>query len=112
MADTRLAVVGAGALGCYFTALLSKAGHDVTLIARGRHCEVIRRDGIQLDDLESSHRVTPKSVTDRPADVGPVDAVVLAVKAWQVPEAAVEMRPLAAAGTRVLPLQNGIESWD
>jgi 2-dehydropantoate 2-reductase len=112
MSQKRFAVVGAGALGCYFTALLSKAGQDVTLIARGRHLEAIRRDGIQLDDLESSHRVAPKGVTDRPADVGPVDGVVLAVKAWQVPEAAAEMRPLVTEGTRVLPLQNGIESWD
>jgi 2-dehydropantoate 2-reductase len=51
-------------------------------------------------------------VTDRPADVGPVDAVVLTVKAWQVGEAAVELHPLVAPGTRVLPLQNGIETWD
>ena len=112
MTDRQFAVVGAGALGCYFTALLTRAGHEVTLIARGRHLEAIRRDGIQLDDLESSHRLVPKGVTDRPADVGPVDAVVLAVKAWQVPEAAMEIRPLVAPGTRVLPLQNGIESFD
>lgn len=112
MAETRFAIVGAGALGCYFAALLTKAGAGVTLIARGRHLEAIRRDGILLEDLEGGGRVVPEGVTDRPADVGPVEAVVLAVKAWQVPEAAAQIRPLVAPGTRVLPLQNGIESWE
>ncbi|MGE5180287.1 MAG: ketopantoate reductase family protein [Bacteroidota bacterium] len=112
MTETRVAIVGAGALGCYFTAILTRAGARVILIARGRHLETVRRDGILLDDLERTHRVAPEGVTDRPADVGPVDAVVLAVKAWQVPEAAAQIRPLVASGTRVLPLQNGIESWD
>ena len=112
MVDKRFAVVGAGALGCYFAALMTRGGRHVALIARGRHLEAIQRDGIRLEDLEESHRVVPARVTGRPADVGPVDAVVLAVKAWQVPEAAEELRPLVASGTRVLPLQNGIEARD
>jgi 2-dehydropantoate 2-reductase len=112
MTDKRFAIVGAGALGCYFAALMTKAGHRVALIARGRHLEAIRRDGIHLEDLGESYRVAPERVSDRPEDVGPVDAVVLAVKAWQVREAADQMRPLVTSGTRVLPLQNGIETWD
>jgi len=110
--DKRFAVVGAGALGCYFAALMARAGHQVTLIARGRHLEAIRREGIHVEDIGEGYRATPSRVTDRPADVGPVDGIVLAVKAWQVPEAAVELRPLVTSGTRVLPLQNGIEAWD
>ena len=112
LSENRFAIVGAGALGCYFAALLTKAGARVTLIARGRHLEAIRRHGILLEDLEGSERVVPEGATDRPADLGPVDAVVLAVKAWQVPEAAAQIRPLVASGTRVLPLQNGIEAWE
>ena len=112
MTDKRFAIVGAGALGCYFAALMTKAGHHVALIARGRHLEAIQREGIHLEDLGESYRLSPARVTDRPADVGPVDAVVLAVKAWQVPEAADQLRPLVTSGTRVLPLQNGIETWD
>jgi 2-dehydropantoate 2-reductase len=91
---------------------MTRAGHHVALIARGRHREAIQREGIHVEDLGESYRVSPARVTDRPADVGPVDAVVLAVKAWQVPEAAVELRSLVTSGTRVLPLQNGIETWD
>jgi 2-dehydropantoate 2-reductase len=111
MTDQRFAVVGAGALGCYFSALLTRAGHHVSLIARGRHLEAVQREGIHLEDVDESVRVAPARVTDRPTDVGPVDAVVLAVKAWQVPEAADQMRPLIASGTRVLPLQNGVETF-
>lgn len=110
--DKRFAIVGAGALGCYFTALMTRAGHQVALIARGRHLDAIQREGILLEDLAETYRVAPARVTDRPADVGPVDAVLLAVKAWQVPEVADELRPLVTPGTRVLPLQNGIETWD
>lgn len=110
--DKRYAIVGAGSLGCYFAAILTRAGYDVALIARGRHLEAIQRDGIQVEDLGATYRVAPARVTDRPAEVEPVDAVVLAVKAWQVPKAAAELRPLVTAGTRVLPLQNGIETWD
>jgi 2-dehydropantoate 2-reductase len=112
MTDQRFAIVGAGALGCYFSALLTKAGYPVALIARGRHLEAVRRDGIHVEDLGDSYQVAPARVTDRTADVGPVDAVVLTVKAWQVSEAAQEIGPLVKPGTRVLPLQNGVEAWD
>ena len=112
MTDKRFAIVGAGALGCYFAALMTRAGHHVTLIARGRHLEAIERDGIHVEDLGERYRVSPARVTDRPEDVGPVDAVVLTVKAWQVSETANQARPLVTSGTRVLPLQNGIEAWD
>jgi 2-dehydropantoate 2-reductase len=110
--DERFAILGAGALGCYLTALMTRSGHPVALLARGRHLDAIRREGIHVEEPEESYGVSPAIVTDRPADVGPVDAVILTVKAWQVPEAAAELRPLVASGTRVLPLQNGIETWD
>jgi 2-dehydropantoate 2-reductase len=110
--DGRIAMVGAGALGCYFGALLSRAKVPVSVIARGRHLEAIARDGIRVESPAGDFHVAPAQVTDDPAQVGPVDSVILAVKAWQVPAAAAAMRPLLAPGTRVLPLQNGVEAWD
>jgi 2-dehydropantoate 2-reductase len=112
MPDQRFAIVGAGALGCHFAALMSLSGHDVVLIARGRHLEAIRRDGIHLEGTDGNRRVAPSLVTDSPSGVGTVDAVILSVKAWQVREAAEDLRPLLTAGTRVLPLQNGVETYD
>ncbi len=110
MNEGRYAIFGAGAIGCFFGALLLRSGREVSVIARGRHLEAIASDGIDVEGLSGDFHVTPAAVTDRPADVGPVDAVIVAVKAWQVPEAAAQLRPMIAPGTRVLPLQNGVEA--
>jgi len=112
MNDRKFAVLGAGGVGGYFAALLTRAGHPVALIARGRHLEAIRRDGLRIESATDSFTVTPAQVTDDPKDVGPVDAVILAVKTWQVPEAARAMRPMLSPTTKVLPLENGVEAPD
>lgn len=110
--DRRIAVYGAGAIGCLFAALLSRAGHRTVVVARGRHREAIERNGIHVEAPEGSFTAYPESVTEGTAGIGPVDGVVLAVKAWQVPGAAQQMRPLLASHTKVLPLQNGVEAAD
>ncbi len=110
MKEGRFAIFGAGAIGCFFGALLLRSGREVSVIARGRHRDAIARDGIHVEGLSGDFHVAPAAVTDRPADVGAVDAVIVAVKAWQVPEAAAQLRPMIAPGTRVLPLQNGVEA--
>jgi 2-dehydropantoate 2-reductase len=109
---TIFAVFGAGGVGGYFGAVLARAGYSVAFIARGEHLEAIRRSGLDIRSPKGDFNVTPTQVTDDPADIGPVDAVILGVKAWQVPEAARSMRPLLASATKVLPLQNGVESAD
>ena len=97
-------------MGCFFAAALARAGHRVVLIARGQHLETIARDGIRIEAPGGAFRVLPEVVTVDPAVAGSVDAALLAVKAWQVREAAAGLRPLLAAGGRVLPLQNGVEA--
>jgi 2-dehydropantoate 2-reductase len=106
------AVFGAGGVGGYFGAVLARAGYAVAFIARGAQLEAIRRSGLYIRSPKGDFCVTPAQVTDNPADVGPVDAVILGVKAWQVPEAARAIRPLLAPATKVLPLQNGVEAPD
>jgi len=112
MPRTTFVVFGAGGVGGYFGAALARAGYSVVFIARGTHLEAIRRSGLHIRSPNGDFNVTPKQVTDNPADVGPVDAVILGVKAWQVPDAARAMRPLLAPATKVLPLQNGVEAAD
>jgi 2-dehydropantoate 2-reductase len=63
-----------------------------------------------VSSTEGDFLVRPASVTDDPAAVGPVDVVLVGVKAWQVPGAAEAMRPLVGGRTFVVPLQNGIEA--
>lgn len=110
MADKKFAVFGAGGVGGYFAAALTRAGCPVALIARGRHLDAIRRDGLQIESPKEAFTVNLEQVTDRPQDVGPVDAVILAVKTWQVKEAAGAIRPMLSPSAKVLPLQNGVEA--
>ena len=108
----RIAIVGAGAVGGYFGARLARSGQDVAVVARGAHLEAIRRAGIQvksaaLGDFEA--RVTASA---DPADIGPVDLVILAVKTYDNPTALPLLAPLVGPDTAVLTLQNGVDSAD
>jgi len=110
MASTKFAVYGAGGVGGYFAAVLARAGYWVGLIARGRQLDAIRHSGLRVESPGGNFEVRPAQVTDNPSEIGPVDAVILAVKAWQVSEAATALRPLLSSGTKVLPMQNGVEA--
>ena len=110
MSDTRVAVYGAGGIGGYFAGVLSRAGYWVGLIARGRQLEAIRANGLHIEGPKAKFEVRLAEVSDRPEEIGPVDAVILAVKTWQVTEAANAIRPLLSAETKILPLQNGVEA--
>lgn len=106
----RIAVFGAGAVGGYFGGRLAQAGEDVVLIARGEHLEAMQARGLRVESIEGDFTIEPVQATDDPAAVGVVDAVLVAVKAWQVPRAAQEMRPMVGAETFVVPLENGVEA--
>ena len=108
----KIAIYGAGGLGGYYGARLAGAGNDVAFIARGAHLEAIRKRGLQISSpLGDMHLPNPVA-TDDPADIGPVDLVVVAVKTWQIPEVATAMGPLLDRDTVVLPFLNGVEASD
>ena len=106
----RIAVFGAGGVGGYFGGRLAQAGEDVVFIARGEHLQALRRDGLRIDSLAGDFSVAPVAASDDPAAIGPVDAVLVAVKTWQVAEAAERIGPLLGPNTRVIPLLNGVEA--
>jgi 2-dehydropantoate 2-reductase len=110
MGGLRIAVFGSGGVGGYFGGRLAEAGEDVHFIARGEHLAAIREHGLRVSSTEGDFLVRPARVTDDPSALGPVDVVILGVKAWQVPRAAEAMRPLFGERTFVVPLQNGIEA--
>jgi 2-dehydropantoate 2-reductase len=106
----RLAMMAAGAVGGYFGARLAAAGHDVAFIARGAHLEALRRDGLTLESALGNLHVQKVNATDDPRQVGPVDVVLFAVKLWDTETAGEAARPLVGPDTRVITLQNGVDS--
>lgn len=110
MSELKIAVYGVGGVGGYFGAVLARVGNPVSLIARGEHLHAIREHGLRIITPKEEFRITPAAATDDPAQLGPVDVVIIGVKAWQVPDAANAIRPLLQPGTRVVPLQNGVEA--
>jgi 2-dehydropantoate 2-reductase len=106
----RIAVMAAGAVGGYFGARLQAAGHDVFYIARGAHLEAIRRNGLTVASVHGDLHLPRVRVTDDPAEVGAVDVVLFAVKLWDTETAASAARPLLGPATRLITLQNGVDS--
>ena len=106
----RIAAMAAGAVGGYFGARLAAAGHDVFFIARGSSLEAIRKNGLKIESVHGNLHLPKPNVTDDPAEVGPVDIVMFAVKLWDTEKAAELARPLAGPNTRVITLQNGVDS--
>jgi 2-dehydropantoate 2-reductase len=106
----RIAIFGTGAVGSYFGGRLAAAGEDVTFIARGETLLALGTHGLRVESINGDFVVQPARATDTPTDVGAVDVVLVAVKAWQVPDAATAMRPLVGPGTVVIPLENGVEA--
>jgi len=106
----RIAIIGAGAVGGTVGARLAHAGHDVTFVARGASLEALRRHGLQLESIDGDLHLPEVQVTDDPATIGVVDVVLVTVKSTQIDALAPTLRPLVAAQTAVIPLQNGVEA--
>ena len=108
----RIAVMAAGAVGGYFGARMQAAGHDVFFIARGANLDAMRKHGLKLESVHGDLHLPKVNVTDDPKSVGPVDIVLFAVKLWDTEQAAERTKPLVGSGTRVITLQNGIDSLE
>jgi 2-dehydropantoate 2-reductase len=106
----RIAVMAAGAVGGYFGGRMAAAGHDVAFIARGAHRDAIRRDGLKIESAHGDLHLKDINVTDDLAQVGRVDVVLFAVKLWDTETAGEQTRPLVGSNTRVITLQNGVDS--
>lgn len=105
----RILMVGAGGVGGFYGALLARAGQDVTFVARGANLASLRGGGIQVQSVLGDFRVHPVRATDDPGPLGPMDLILLCVKAYDTAAAARLVRPNVGPGTAVISLQNGIE---
>lgn len=108
----KIAVLGAGALGCAFGASLTLAGHEVWLLNRSAgHVDAMRRDGLRVDDASGS-RLVPVMATTRAQEAGIADLVIVLVKSFHTAAAMQGALSLVGPGTVVLSLQNGLGHED
>ncbi|MDQ2804713.1 MAG: 2-dehydropantoate 2-reductase, partial [Pseudomonadota bacterium] len=105
----RVAVVGAGAVGGFFGAMLARAGHPVVLVARPAHVRAIERDGLRLERAGSVESIRVDASVDLAAVRG-ADLILFCVKSTDTDSAAAAMAPHLDAGALVLSLQNGVEN--
>ena len=105
----RVAVMGAGAVGSFYGAMLARAGHAVTLIGRPAHVQAIRRDGLKLEMGGATHRVALQASSD-PAALRGAELVLCCVKSGDSESAALQMAPHLDASAWVLSLQNGVDN--
>ena len=105
----KIAMMGSGGVGGFFGGRLAKAGYDVTFIARGAHLAAMRDKGLTIESEAQGDIHIPKvKATDDPAQVGPVDLVILSVKLWDTESAAHAIKPMIGPATGVVSLQNGV----
>src|SRR5271156_758537 len=107
----NVAVMGAGAVGCYYGGMLARAGHDVTLIGRPQHVEAIERHGLRLETQTFDERIRVSASTEESAVQG-AQLVLFCVKSTDTESAAVAIKPHLAPDALVLSLQNGVENAD
>lgn len=107
----RIAILGAGGVGGYYGGILARAGHEVTLLARGPHLAAMRERGLEIRTPEGTFVVEVEAASE-PKGLGHVDLAVVAVKNYSLPEVTPAARLLAKSGAMILPLLNGVEAAD
>ena len=106
----KICIFGAGAIGGYMGAKLAQAGADVSLVARGPHLAAMRENGLRLIE-ESGETTVSVTASDKAADLGPQDYVIVTLKAHSVPGVVPHMQPLIGENTTIVSGVNGVPWW-
>jgi 2-dehydropantoate 2-reductase len=108
----RIAIMGSGGVGAYVGSRLQAAGEDVVFIARGAHLAALQSDGLRLESPVHPLHLPTVNAVQEPSMVGPVNLIIFAVKLGDTEAAARSLAPMIGPETRILTLQNGIDSVD
>ena len=108
----RILVMGSGAVGGYYGAVLHRGGHDVTFVARGEHLEAIMQSGLHIESVSSGDFTIHPTATDRPDGSWKADLALFCVKGYDNRDAIAIMAPAVGQDTAMLTLQNGLGSGD
>ncbi len=106
----KVAVYGTGGVGGFFGGKLARSGADVRFIARGSQLQALRARGLRVASVHGDFELYPVAATDDPAEAGPADYVLVAVKSSQTGQVAARLRPLLHESTAVVSLQNGVDN--
>lgn len=109
MRTMKIAVMGAGAVGCYYGGMLARAGHEVVLIGRAQHVDAICRQGLLLDTQSFREYISVSASTEATAVAG-AEVILCCVKSSDTEAAAQAMAPHLSPETLVLSLQNGVDN--
>ena len=107
----KVCIVGAGAIGGYMAVRIANAGHNVSVIARGPHLAAIKARGMKLIEENDEFVAENLTATEFVGELGPMDVVLLALKAHQIVPIVNDMSVLLGPNTVIITLQNGIPRW-
>lgn len=112
---TKIAFVGLGGVGGYYGGLVSRYAEnhpeiEVFFLARGKHLEAIKQNGLKVSDENQSFTTRPAIATDKVEEIGIVDFIVLSTKSYDLDATMAQIKPMVAKQTIILPLLNGIDN--
>lgn len=102
----RIAIIGSGAVGCFYGARLARAGHEVRFLMR-RDLEAVRRNGLTIKSCDGDFHIQAQAFGDS-SEIGPVDLVICALKATAMDAAERLIRPCVGPDTRIVAMINGL----
>jgi 2-dehydropantoate 2-reductase len=106
----KICIYGAGAVGGLMAGRLARAGHEVSVVARGAHLTAILKDGLRIE-AEGKQTAIRLRANNDPDKLGPQDYVVVAVKGQSLPEVAAGIAPLLGENTSIVTAMNGVPWW-
>ncbi|MBE9468461.1 MAG: 2-dehydropantoate 2-reductase [Bacteroidetes bacterium] len=108
----KIGIIGTGGVGGYFGARLASSGNQLTFIARGKHLEYIKENGLRVKSIKGDINICPATATDRLSELADCELVILGTKAWQIKGVAKELAGTLNKDAMILPLQNGVLAAD
>lgn len=106
----KVCIFGSGGVGGYFGGRLAEAGEQVFFVARGSHYEALQKNGLKVASTSGNFHLSSVNVIQSPSEEGQFDLVIVAVKSWQLPEAAESLKGTLNKSGVILPLLNGVEA--
>ena len=104
----NIVVMGTGGVGGYFGAKLANAGNNVCFIARGKHLEAIKNNGLKIISETGDILIHPANATDNPEELEIADIILFCVKAYDTEASAKLIKPIVGPKTAVIPFLNGL----